>query len=124
MMPLVTPGPLRGQEPTASLESCEPLLGLHRLDPLSGLPASWRIQDASHVSDQLAVWVLRNAVETDGEWREEVRQTGVETVTEVMGLCWRLPRRLLKKYGGSRARVLRDSDKKRGGVDALCIVDD
>ena len=226
-MLLVTPGPLSSQEPIAS-EPCEPLLGLHRLDPVSGLPASWRIQDvrgagspefevlagedgpvlrvtsqndavfayrlrdpplreegnllrwrwrtrtpipgadlrdksrddsplrlflvfstksisagrllrdsqalfyswgnlervgsrfASHVSDQLAVWVLRNAVEADGEWREEVRnpfddyraffdaepppiraigvipdtdQTGVETVTELMGVCWVAPER-------------------------------
>ncbi|MEE9245758.1 MAG: DUF3047 domain-containing protein [Gemmatimonadota bacterium] len=225
---LVTPGPLSSQEPLASLESCELLLGLHRLDPVSGLPASWRIQDvrgagspefevltgedgpvlrvtsqsdavfayrlidpslreegnllrwrwrtrapisgadlrdkskddsplrlflvfstkpisagrllrdgqalfyswgnlervgsrfASHVSDQLAVWVLRNAVEADGEWREEVRdpfadyraffdaepppiraigvipdtdQTGAETVTEVTGVCWGAPQR-------------------------------
>ena len=44
-MLLVTPGPLSSQEPPPTLESCKPLLGLHRLDPVSGLPASWRIRE-------------------------------------------------------------------------------
>lgn len=72
----------------------------------------------SHVSDELAVWVLRNAADADGTWREEDRdpfgdyrtyfgdepppirviglipdtdQTGVEAVVELKGVCWQPP---------------------------------
>jgi hypothetical protein len=35
---------LVAQEATPADAACRPLLGLHRLDPASGLPASWRIR--------------------------------------------------------------------------------
>jgi hypothetical protein len=222
--PLHAQAPLHAQDATPPADACRPLLGLHRLDPASGLPASWKIREVrgagqptfeilpgadggsilritseddavfaytirepplledggvlrwqwrtrtpiaeadlrekseddsplrlflvfaekpisegrllrdgravfytwgnrelrgssfpSHVSDELAIWVLRNTEDADGAWRDEVRdpfgdyrayfeeepppiraiglmpdtdQTEVEAIVELKGVCW------------------------------------
>lgn len=44
-LPSLPPGAAWEQELQAPAEPCRPLLGLHRVDPISRLPASWRVRE-------------------------------------------------------------------------------